>query len=734
MGRLPAALLFLASASALAQTHVVLTPQASSLLSGRSLAFHVALAFGGDQRPVLGGRQVDLPRPGDEWVWSILDGGVGTLDPATGTYTAPLVDRPELVRVKLQCRPIPDLAADAMILVLPHAPFDVVGKVLGPDWLEPHRGDRPYLDASASLAPDPASLVRLPSSPGPRLLAGCGLPASLRPRPLTGTQTLLLRDDSGDLRRDLTGQDAAAIPTTVFLRKVTVEALQRAPGRENLWWGFAQTFPVHLRGLVPLAGNTVAGPGHLDGTGPSARFREPFGVLKAPEEGPDGFALEGFLVTDAGSHTLRLVSLGGEVRTLWGSPDEPGHRETTRPTLLGRLALAFNCRNPGPLPARFNRPTFLDAYRYGFGWHSSTWWCAVADTGNHVVRKVALDGTTQTLAGAPGQAGHRDGRQALFHEPQGVAVDVMGNVYVADRGNCVIRLIRANGEVETVAGRPGEPGSRDGRGDQAQFRALRGLVLSQGPHATQLYLADGHALRRLELAGREVTTVLGQVDTPGFRDVQGGSRGHRRLLLREPCLDRPCGLVVREGAVEIADEGNHAVRRFDRADLTLATLAGHPLTPGLRWGLVRDGLEGPLDAPYATLEAPRGLAVGPGDGLAVATGTCLAALLDAREGRDRVRLSDLTCTPPRAGETCLVQFDLEFRTGMGAPAQRTVQLAVDLLEADGTLGQRLQGTVAGPGRVTVQGEFQQRGAGAVAVRAVSDQGVSVGARIPVQVR
>ena len=80
----------------------------------------------------------------------------------------------------------------------------------------------------------------------------------------------------------------------------------------------------------------------------------------------------------------------------------------------------------------------------------------VADSGNHCIGKVVLDGDegaeVTTFAGVPGQSGFRNGplEQALFAQPMGVAVDLEGVVYVADRDNHRIRKVNSNSRVSVV--------------------------------------------------------------------------------------------------------------------------------------------------------------------------------------------------------------------------------------------------------------------------------------------
>ena len=79
----------------------------------------------------------------------------------------------------------------------------------------------------------------------------------------------------------------------------------------------------------------------------------------------------------------------------------------------------------------------------------------VADTGNHRIRKIASDGTVSTLAGN-GTDGFADGNSTtsvMFKAPSAVAVVGNGTLYVADTGNNIIRKIKPDGTVSTLAGK-----------------------------------------------------------------------------------------------------------------------------------------------------------------------------------------------------------------------------------------------------------------------------------------
>ena len=112
----------------------------------------------------------------------------------------------------------------------------------------------------------------------------------------------------------------------------------------------------------------------------------------------------------------------------------------------------------------------------------------VADQHNHRIRQVTLAGDVTTFAG-DGVAGMVDGPigGARFDEPQDLAIDAAGNLYVSDNGNHRIRRISA-GIVETLAG-DGTAGFQDGDGEQARFYGQEGLDVT--PDGKTVYVADG---------------------------------------------------------------------------------------------------------------------------------------------------------------------------------------------------------------------------------------------------
>jgi sugar lactone lactonase YvrE len=133
----------------------------------------------------------------------------------------------------------------------------------------------------------------------------------------------------------------------------------------------------------------------------------------------------------------------------------------------------------------------------------------VADTWDNKIRKITPDGMVSTLAGSDG-IGDRDGLgiQALFNRPIGIAVDGSGAVYVADSKNHKIRKISADGYVTTFAG-SGESGHQDGIGSQASFSYPKGIAIDSSGN---LYVAD-EKFRKI--------TPIGEVSTLNLESIYG---------------------------------------------------------------------------------------------------------------------------------------------------------------------------------------------------------------------
>jgi len=208
----------------------------------------------------------------------------------------------------------------------------------------------------------------------------------------------------------------------------------------------------------------------------------------------------------------------------------------------------------------------------------------VADRQNNLIRRITVDGTVSTYAG-DGTAGYVDGPAATaqFNLPWKLAVDAAGNVFVADRNNFKIRKISPDGIVSTLAG--STAGYADGPGSAAQFmQPLDVAVDAEG----NVIVADntGHRIRKVTPAGM-VSTLAGD-GKAGFADGKG----------MEAKFRNPSGLTIdADGNIWVADRLNHRIRKIT-PDGMVSTVAGTG-TAGL--------LDG--DASAAKFADPYGIAV-----------------------------------------------------------------------------------------------------------------------------
>ncbi len=145
----------------------------------------------------------------------------------------------------------------------------------------------------------------------------------------------------------------------------------------------------------------------------------------------------------------------------------------------------------------------------------------MVDNHNHLIRKIDPSGTVTTLAGQAGVGGSADGQgtAASFHFPFAIAVDSSDNLYVADTWNNLIRKIDSSGNVTTLAGQAGVSGSADGQGTVASFSSAMAIAVDP---LGNLYVADAHnhLIRKIDSSGT-VTTLAGQVGITGSADGQG---------------------------------------------------------------------------------------------------------------------------------------------------------------------------------------------------------------------
>lgn len=264
-----------------------------------------------------------------------------------------------------------------------------------------------------------------------------------------------------------------------------------------------------IAGLPKISGN-------VDGTGASAKFDKPSGVSTDP--------FGNIYLTDSVQHTIRKVTPRGVVTTFAGGAGLPG---TTNGTGTS---------------ARFNTPTSLAVDSSGNIY--------VADTNNHMIRKITSGGVVTTFAGN-GLTGSTDGTgiAARFSYPTAVATDSSDNIYVADKLNHTIRKITPAGVVTTIAGAVGSIGTADGTGTAARFNNPAGIAVDS---SGTIYVSDSnnHTIRKI-IGGWTVSTLAGSPGSAGSADGVG-------IVAR---FSKPYGITVDpQGNIYVADSGNHTIR------------------------------------------------------------------------------------------------------------------------------------------------------------------------------
>ncbi|WP_293306651.1 hypothetical protein [Pedobacter sp. UBA5917] len=185
----------------------------------------------------------------------------------------------------------------------------------------------------------------------------------------------------------------------------------------------------------------------------------------------------------------------------------------------------------------------------------------LSDIVKNCIRKISVDGKVSLFAGSlTGAEGIRNGKgsAALFSRPEGMALDLQGNILVAD-GNCMIRKIDMDGNVSSFAGN-GKVAVIDGPAASASFSSPYSIAVnSKG----EVYVSDfSSEIRKIDLNGN-VTTFAGSLQG-GYRDGRGTAALFQGSL--SLAFDKWDVLYV-------AERTNQRIRKVDGSGL-VSTVAG----------------------------------------------------------------------------------------------------------------------------------------------------------------
>ena len=187
----------------------------------------------------------------------------------------------------------------------------------------------------------------------------------------------------------------------------------------------------------------------------------------------------------------------------------------------------------------------------------------IADTGFNLIRKVS-GGTITTVAGNGVYGFSGDGgpaTNASLGSPSGVALDNVGNLYIADFVNARVRRI-SGGTITTVAGNG--TGTFSGDGGSATSASLSGPTGVALDAAGNLYIAElGSRIRKV--SNGTITTVAGN-GVNGFSGDGGPATNASLNVPNGPAVDAA-------GNIYIADSNNQRIRKVSGG--TITTVAGN---------------------------------------------------------------------------------------------------------------------------------------------------------------
>ena len=306
--------------------------------------------------------------------------------------------------------------------------------------------------------------------------------------------------------------------------------------------------------ISTIAGNGNAGYSGDDAPASNATINSPFGMAIDIDDN--------LYFADTGNHRIRKIDLETGLITTVAGFGSPG----------------FEGDGGDALDAAFNAPHGVDVDRYGNIY--------IADTYNNRIRRVAArSGIIRTIAGIgiAGSGGdHGLAIEADLAQPRDVAVDDIGKVYIADTGNHLIRVVDVNGIISTLAGVRGAPVDpvTVAAASTARSAVLRTpLSIALDDEQRNLYVADtGNNLVRKIVINNvfEDSLVLTEA---GSVDGSAGYDGENKVPILSS-LDSPSGVAVNaDREIFISDTDNQRVRAIvfpdNRRTSILVTIAGN---------------------------------------------------------------------------------------------------------------------------------------------------------------
>lgn len=311
-----------------------------------------------------------------------------------------------------------------------------------------------------------------------------------------------------------------------------------------------------LDAAIGQALEMLAGAGVLDNQPLPLRLEAEAGAM--PTDSP--LLYPGKVLADAANDTLFVA--------------DSGHHRLVVSTLDGANAFSIGSGEPGAADGDYESATFRSPQ--GMALDAAHRWLYVADTGNHLIRRVDLAGHSVTTVAGTGDEGFiRRGEGPAREMPLNSPWDVCqlgGKLYIAMAGLHQLWVYDPARETVSVFAGSGAEGRADGSPDTAALAQPSGLATD----GTELYVADS-----------EISSVrgvaLGLDGNPWVRTLAGGDLfefGDRDGTGDDARMQHPLGVAwvplgePGGGFVYVADTYNHKIRRLDRESRELVTLVG----------------------------------------------------------------------------------------------------------------------------------------------------------------
>jgi sugar lactone lactonase YvrE len=405
-----------------------------------------------------------------------------------------------------------------------------------------------------SLVPPPTISSFTASVPS----VGPGTTVTLTPVfiPADGTATATIDNGVGTVTSGVPVDTPPLSASTTFTLTVTNES------------GSATAQQRVLAGKLEVYAGSPTNTGSTDDTGRLARFNQPYGMAVD--------AQGNLFVADSNNDLIRKIAPGGVVTTFAGEAGIEGSNDGNG------TGVQFNA------PSGVTVDTAGNVY--------------VADSGNYTIRILTPAGDSQVFAGSNGVSGSNDGpgTQALFNGLQQITIDSSGNLYVTDALNCNIRKITPAAVVSTLAGptAAGQCGNVDGVGAAARFNNPNGIAVDSNGN---IYVADQNnsTIRKISPDG-VVSTFAGS--TRG--SVDGNGTNAKFTSPTGVAVDAAGNVYVGDSSFTIRkiDPAANVTTIVGKAGIADPQLTGGPLPSRITspHGIVADPVSGNLFVSFST--------------------------------------------------------------------------------------------------------------------------------------